>query len=95
MNKEDCATLEAVYQNPPPRIPWADMHSLFRAIANEYRGSCSHSPGGKLVLRVPQQGQGTSMSPVIIPVTHTPRLYPSLVKRIALRLSFAGIPLCP
>lgn len=95
MNEADCITLEKVYQKPPPSIPWADMHSLFVAIANDYGVSCSHSPGSRLILVVAQQEQGNNMSPVIIRITHTPMLYTSVVARIALRLAFAGIPLCP
>jgi len=90
MKREDCETLEKVYQEPPPGIPWADIQSLFNAIAIEHNGKCDYSPGSYIILCLPK-GNGDKD---IIRIPYSPTVYRTTINRIELRLVLAGITQC-
>jgi hypothetical protein len=90
MNRENCDTLEKVYQKTPSSIPWADIERLFEAIANEYGGSWDYVPGGWLTLTLPHQANEDDTT--LIP--YSPVVYRGMIEIIKGYLVIAGIAQC-
>lgn len=90
MNSKDCNTLEKVYTKPPPNVPWSEVKSLLKAVADDYNGAFHPvSSRIRVTLKTTPLGEDFTLT-----IEYVPIAYRGVVENIEDFLAKAGVPLC-